>query len=157
MRRIFYALAALALAFMWLVPESFENRSQAEAADYVTEVVNLTNAERRKAGRSNLSIDSELMAATGQRAREMVRKLDHTRPDGRSWDTVLNEFRVRSYNVWGENILYNMSDRPSDAVAQWMNSPGHRANILEEDYTHIGVGVYRNREDTYVVQIFVGR
>ena len=177
----------LVLAFVWFVPEycviiqtaeggfrrehdrrdrrrderRHENTQQpqiqAQTSDYAGDIVNLTNAERRKAGFRNLGIDDELMAAASLRARELVSEFDHRRPDGRSWDTVLREYRVRSYNSWGENILYNMSDKPAEAMNQWMNSSGHHTNILSKNFTHIGVGVHRNGGRTYVVQIFVGR
>jgi uncharacterized protein YkwD len=130
---------------------------QQQPSNYAADVVNLTNAERRRAGLSDLRIDNELMAAAAQRARELERHCSHGRPDGRSWNTVLREFRVASYNSWSENILFNMSDRPADAVAQWMNSSGHRANILRRESSRIGVGVHRSGGRTYVVQLFVGR
>ena len=131
--------------------------SQTGLAGYANEVVNLSNAERRRAGLRDLVIDNEAMAAAALRARELERVFSHNRPDGRGWDTVLREYNVRSYNRWGENILYNMSSNAADAVTQWMNSPGHRANILNGNFTHIGAGVHQSGGRTYVVQIFIGR
>ena len=124
---------------------------------YVNAVINLTNVERSKAGLHNLRIDDELMASTALRAREIERKFDHARPDGRSFDTALSEFGVKSYKWCGENIVHNTSDNPADALTAWMNSSGHRANILKREYTHIGAGVHRSGDTTYVVQIFVAR
>jgi len=134
-----------------------QQQPQQQPSNYAADIVNLTNAERRRAGLSDLRIDNEAMAAAALRARELEQNFSHTRPGGRSWDTVLREFRVASHNSWAENILWNMSDRPADAMQQWMNSSGHRANILRNGYTHIGVGVHRSGGRTYVVQIFVGR
>lgn len=138
-------------------PEQVQQQPQAQASDYAGGIINLTNAERRKAGLRDLSLDPELMAATSLRARELEKSFSHNRPDGRPYDTVLRELRVKSYSSWGENILQNMSENPADAVTQWMNSSGHRANILKSEFTHIGVGVHRSGGKTYVVQIFVGR
>ena len=138
-------------------PRQTQTQTQTQVSGYAGGVVNLTNAERRNAGVRALGVDNELMAAAAQRAREMERRFDHFRPDGRSFESVLPEYRVKPHNWWGENILYNMSDKPADAVNWWMNSSGHRANILKKEYTHIGVCVYRSGGKTYVVQLFVGR
>ena len=130
---------------------------QPEAPDFANQVINLTNAERRKEGLHDLVIDNELAAAASLRAREIERKFEHTRPDGRSFATIISEFHVEPHNLRGENILYNTSDSPAYAVWQWMNSIGHRANILRREFTHIGVGVHRSARRTYVAQLFVGR
>ncbi|GHT03379.1 hypothetical protein AGMMS50276_33400 [Synergistales bacterium] len=131
--------------------------ARVEPSGSVGEVVRLSNAERRKARLGDLRVDDELMAAAAKRAAEIPPLFEQTRPDGRSWDTVLTEYGVKSYNSWGENILYNTSGQAADAMTQWMNSPGHRANILSGNYTHIGVGVYQSNGKTYFVQLFVGR
>lgn len=131
--------------------------ARVELSGSVGEVVRISNAERRKARLGDLRADDELMAAAAKRAAEIPRLFEHKRPDGRSWDTVLTEYRVKRYNSWGENILYNSSGKATDAMTWWMKSPGHRANILNGDYTHIGVGVYKSSGKTYFVQLFVGR
>ena len=146
--------AVFFLSSIWLAPAPGYGF---DARGYANKVVELTNAERRKEGLGALRIDEDLMKATAKRARELESEFGHTRPDGDDWDTVLDEFGVSPYNRWGENVLYNSSGKPGDAVEQWMNSPGHRANILNGGYTHIGVGAYQSGGLTYVVQIFVGR
>jgi len=138
-------------------PERHTHQLQGQTSHYAGGIVSQTNAERRKAGLRDLSIDNELTAAANQRARELVSRFSHTRPDGRSYETVLRECHVSAYKSWGENILYNMSEDPADAMRSWMNSSGHRANILGRDFTHIGVGVYRSGGKVYVVQLFLGR
>ncbi|GHV41278.1 hypothetical protein FACS1894187_22890 [Synergistales bacterium] len=122
-----------------------------------SEVVRIANAERSKARLSDLRVDNELTAAAAKRAAELQRLFEHRRPDGRSWDTVLSECGVKRYNSWGENILYNSSGKAADAMTWWMKSQGHRDNILNRNYTHIGVGVYQSGGKTYFVQLFVGR
>jgi uncharacterized protein YkwD len=138
-------------------PERMQRQPQAQILNYALGVINLSNSERRKAGLRELGTDNELMAAAAQRAQEIERRFEHTRPNGKNFDTVFREFSVRSYNWWGENILYNSSDDPADALKWWMNSSGHRANILGRQFTHIGVGVHRSGGMIYVVQLVVGR
>ena len=124
---------------------------------YAGEIIRLTNAEREKEGLRELIVDNELMEAAAQRAYEIEEVFDHVRPDGRSWDSVLLEFSVEPFNWWGENILYSTNQNPAHAMNQWMNSEGHRSNILHENFTHIGVGAYVSGNRIYVVQLFVGR
>jgi uncharacterized protein YkwD len=137
--------------------ERMQRQPQSQMSKYALSVVNLSNAERRKAGLRELAADNALMAAAARRAQELERRFEHTRPNGKKFDTVFREFNVGSYNAWGENILYNSSEDPADALKQWMNSSGHRANILGKQFTHIGVGAHRSGGKTYVVQLFVGR
>ncbi len=110
------------------------------------EVVRQVNAERRKAGLSELSVSVELTRAAAVRAREIVQKFSHTRPDGSAWSTV-------SGAAYGENIA--MGQRTADKVmAAWMSSSGHRANILRPSFGSIGVCAYVSGGVTYWVQLF---
>ena len=110
------------------------------------EVARQVNAERRKAGLSELSVSAELTRAAAVRAREIVQKFSHTRPDGTAWSTV-------SKAAYGENIA--MGQRTADKVmAAWMSSSGHRANILRPSFGSIGVCAYVSGGVTYWVQLF---
>ena len=110
------------------------------------EVARQVNAERRKAGLSELSVSAELTRAAAVRAREIVQKFSHTRPDGTAWSTV-------SKAAYGENIA--MGQRTADKVmAAWMSSSGHRANILRPSFGSIGVCAYVSSGVTYWVQLF---
>lgn len=104
----------------------------------VYEAIRLINAERTKAGLPELAIDSDLMEIAAVRAEEMVTKYGHTRPDGSSWDTIFAEMGVDMPHPHGENA--GSQGTASKQIASWMNSSGHKANILNSDVTRIGVG-----------------
>jgi uncharacterized protein YkwD len=130
----------------------------------VDEIIRSSNAERKKVGLRELRRDDEAMEAASRRASELEDSFSHTRPGGRSFDTVFREYGVKPYQWWGENIynarsgsVANNTFSGAEAVNWWMNSPGHRANILNKNYTHIGVGVYRSGNKIYLVQLFAGR
>jgi uncharacterized protein YkwD len=119
---------------------------------YVEQVVDLVNAERAKAGLSALTMTSELNAAAQIRAQETTQSFSHTRPNGSSFSSVLKESGI-SYRGAGENIAWGQAT-PEDVVTAWMNSEGHRANILNKNYTSIGVGYYLNGSTPYWSQLF---
>ena len=111
------------------------------------------NIERSKAGLSALSTNSTLTAAEDKRAQETKQSFSHTRPNGSSFSTVLKEFNI-SYRTAGENIAYGQRT-PQEVVTGWMNSPGHRANILNANFGKIGIGVYQASNGTiYWTQLF---
>lgn len=126
--------------------------SGSSQTSYAAQVVSLVNAERAKHGLSALTMDSSVTAAAQVRAGELYRSFSHTRPDGRSCFTALREAGA-SYSGAGENIAYGQ--RSPEAVMQaWMNSSGHRANILSNKYTKIGVGYTVKNGVTYWTQMF---
>ena len=87
------------------------------------------------------------------RAKEIVSSFSHTRPNGTSCFTVLNEIGAK-YTSAGENIAKGQKT-PEQVVEAWMNSPSHRANILSSKYTKLGVGCYFNGSNTYWAQMFL--
>lgn len=103
-------------------------------------VASLVNAARQDAGLSELELDADLCAAAQARAQEIAQSFSHTRPDGSSCFTVLEEFGI-SYRAAGENIAMGQRT-PEEVMDGWMNSSGHRANILNGTFTSIGVGYY---------------
>jgi len=104
-------------------------------------LVDLVNEERSKAGLAPLTMVAETNTAAGIRAKEIYSSFAHERPDGSKYRTVLDECNV-SYSYCGENVAYGY--RSPDAVMDgWMNSEGHKANILNERFTKIGVGHYK--------------
>ena len=120
---------------------------------YTQQVVDLVNAERGKEGLSPLTIDPKVEKAATVRANEIQSNFDHTRPNGSSFSTALAEQGV-TYRGAGENIAWGQRT-PQEVVTAWMNSPGHRANIMNKSYTHIGVGNTQNSSGTqYWVQLF---
>ena len=115
-------------------------------------VASLVNAARRDAGLSELELDADLCAAAQARAQEIAQSFSHTRPDGSSCFTILEEFGV-SYRAAGENIAMGQRT-PEEVMDGWMNSSGHRANILSSNYTQIGVGYVA--QGNYWTQLFIG-
>lgn len=121
-------------------------------SSYASEVLRLVNIERSKAGLSALTTNSTLTAAANKRAQETKQSFSHTRPNGTSAFTVLGEYGV-SYRTAGENIAYGQRS-PQEVVTGWMNSPGHRANILKSSFGKIGIGVYESNGVIYWTQLF---
>lgn len=121
---------------------------------YESEVVTLVNTERAKYGLKALSIDSGAVSVAHIRAKEIVRSFSHTRPDGRSCFTAAADSGL-SYRMAGENIAYGYA-APAQVVKGWMNSEGHRKNILSSSFTKIGVGCYESSGVLYWSQFFIG-
>ena len=106
-----------------------------------SEVIRLTNIERVKAGRSPLQYHAGLQRAAMVRAEEITRKFSHTRPDGTDSSTALYENGVACDG--GENIAAGQKT-PEAVVRAWMNSSGHKATMMQQSITHIGVGVCKS-------------
>ena len=124
-----------------------------DIASFAYEVVDLVNEERAKNGLRMLKVDENLMNAAQKRAVETKTSFSHTRPNGQKFSTVLSEFGI-SYRSAGENIAYGQKT-PADVVNAWMNSSGHRANILNSSYTTIGVCCYKSGNTYYWSQLFI--
>ena len=107
-------------------------------SDQEWSVLKLTNTQRLGNGLRPLSTFKTLQQAARKRSGEIVTKFDHDRPDGSSCFTVLSEYGI-TYGYAGENIAAGYST-PALAVNGWMNSPGHKANILYGDFVHMGAG-----------------
>lgn len=137
------------------IPETNEPDTDTPADEhaFISVVVNLVNEERAKENLSPLTIDSKVQAAAQVRAQECEQLFSHTRPDGTSFSTALKEQNV-TYRSAGENIAWGQQT-PQEVVTAWMNSPGHRANIMNANFTTIGVGYYENANGTdYWCQLF---
>lgn len=120
---------------------------------YVQQVINLVNEERAKAGLSPLNASSAVSDAAYIRSKEITQNFSHTRPNGSSFSTVLQQNGI-SFSSSGENIAYGQRT-PQEVMNTWMNSSGHRANILNRNYTTIGVGCYQAANGTlYWTQLF---
>ena len=119
------------------LPETDGSLSSTEQS-YIAQVVKLVNEERAKNGLSALTYDATLQSAAQVRAEEIVKSFSHTRPNGSNFSSVLKEFGITARRS-GENIAWGQKT-PKEVVTAWMNSSGHRANILNANYTKIGVG-----------------
>ena len=109
-------------------------------------VLNLVNKERTKKGLKSLVMDKNLLSAAMLRAAETVIYFDHTRPTGMNFSTA-------SSKIAGENIAAGQST-PNQAMNSWMNSQGHRENILKSSYNSIGIGCVKVDGKYYWVQCF---
>ena len=116
-------------------------------------VIALVNSEREKEGLPPLApVSGALREAARTRGREASEAFSHTRPDGRSWSTALEDCGV-SFRKAGENLAFGQPE-PEEAVAAWMASEGHRANILG-DYTGTAVSCRRAGGALYWAQLFI--
>ena len=124
---------------------------------YAQEVLDLVNAERANAGLAPLTLDSSLNAAARVRAKEITTKWGHTRPNGGNPKSAVEEQGISPSSV-AENISAGRWSA-SEVVNAWMASDGHRANILNPNYTKMGLGSVKvdndpNRYGIYWAQLF---
>lgn len=110
------------------------------------------NAARAQNGLSALTLDANMNRAAAVRAAELAKSFSHTRPNGSRGLTALNEAGV-SYRTAGENIASGQQTAQA-VVSAWMNSSGHRANILSSSFGRMGVGQATIGGRTYWVQLF---
>lgn len=131
-----------------------EQTNNTDTSRYVQEVLDLVNKEREAAGLAPLTLDEKLNEAAKVRAQEITSNFSHTRPDGTEPFTVLQEYGC-SYMAAGENIAAGQST-PAEVVGSWMNSEGHRANILSPNFAKLGVGYCQadSGYNHYWVQLF---
>lgn len=114
---------------------------------YVDEVVKLVNEARAEAGVPALVLDVNLRKAAQVRAAECVGTFSHTRPDGTSYKTAIQQAGVES-TYTGENVATGHTT-PKMVVARLLKSEGHRANILNPNFTKIGIGLEKNAGNRY--------
>lgn len=123
--------------------------TNAAAANFAAEVLRLVNVERNAEGLPALSAgDAASHRAAAVRAAEIQQSFSHTRPNGSEWYSALYEAGVTYYGA-GENIAWGQRT-PAAVVNAWMNSPGHRSNIMSISYTHLAVCF----DNYYWVQLF---
>lgn len=118
-----------------------------------TKVIQLTNAERRRNGLPDLQADTSLSKVAREKSNDMQAKgyFSHTSPTYGSPFDMMRDFGI-SYRSAGENIAKGQQS-PEQVVQAWMNSEGHRKNILSADFTHIGVGY--SQQGNYWTQMFI--
>nr|WP_317359284.1 CAP domain-containing protein [uncultured Tyzzerella sp.] len=117
------------------------------------EVVRLVNIERQKAGLAPLKIDTKLSNVARLKSEDMKKKgyFSHTSPTYGSPFDMLKQFNI-TYKTAGENIAKGQKTAQS-VVDAWMNSEGHRRNILSKSFTHIGVG----ESSKHWTQLFISK
>ncbi|WP_433531928.1 CAP domain-containing protein [Micromonospora sp. CA-263727] len=123
------------------------------ATSEAAEVVALVNAERAKAGCDALSIDEKLMTAAQRHSQDQAdtQNMSHTGSDGSDPGTRIDRVGY-AWRTYGENVAWNQKT-PAAVMEAWMNSPGHKANILNCAFTEIGVGV-ASSNGPYWTQVF---
>lgn len=136
---------------------SSSNTSTTGMSQDELEVFNLINEQRTKNGLTALKSDSEVLNVARIKAKDMVDNnyFSHTSPTYGSPFNMLTNFKV-SYKTAGENIAGNSSNIA--AVTAWMNSAGHKANILNSAFNYTGIGVVKSSKYGKVyVQMFIGK
>ncbi|MFF5789237.1 CAP domain-containing protein [Streptomyces sp. NPDC012693] len=139
------------------VPQGAARAAEApkgEAAGFVQDVVGLVNAEREKAGCGSLREEPRLRAAAQKHADDMSARdyYAHDSPEGRNGGDRMSDAGYE-WSAWAENI-HRGPKAPSAAMADWMESSGHRANILNCAFKDVGVGVALGADGPWWVQTF---
>ena len=149
-------------------PSTSYNASSAPAAAAVAvtgderRAFELINAERQRRGLHPLVMDGALARIARQHSDDMARGryLSHTDSNGLDLRGRADALGLRNWKAIAENIAYNQgySDPTAFAVERWMISTQHRENVLNDEYTHAGVGVVRASDGTYYfTQVFMRR
>ena len=134
MKKIVALLTAIALLLSFALPA---------AASQTAELLRLTNEQRAAHGAPAVRNDHAALNAAAQlRAREAAQLWSHTRPDGSNWSTVLAQFDITGFRSASENLAFTSVNNPANAINIWMNSPEHRANLLDASHDLVGLGVY---------------
>jgi len=123
--------------------------------NYEERVAQLVNIEREKNGLQPLAFDSSISNVARAKSKDMADNnyFAHQSPTYGSAGDMLRNFGI-NWSAWGENIASGQKT-PEIVVNAWMNSPGHRANILSSNFSKIGVGYVTNSNGTpYWTQIF---
>lgn len=122
------------------------------------EVLEIVNKERKSNGLKPLTLNKELSSVATIKSQDMIDKgyFDHTSPTYGSPFDMMKSFGI-SYKAAGENIAKGQKT-PSEVMNSWMNSSGHRANILSSNFTELGVGIAKDSKGTiYWTQMFIGK
>lgn len=127
-----------------------------------TRLFDLINEERRSRGRGPLAWDGELTSVARRHSQNMGRQqfFNHVDRDGRDLTGRAEAHGLRGWRALAENIAYNQGydDPEAFAVERWMISAKHRENILNGEFTHAGLGVYRSGDGrVYFTQVFMKR
>lgn len=121
-------------------PAQKQTAPTAGISKFAQQVIDLTNVQRQQNGLSPLKADTKLSGVALKKSQDMQQKnyFSHTSPTYGSPFDMMRDFGV-TYSSAGENIAMGQRT-PQEVVQAWMNSEGHRKNILNRDFTHIGVG-----------------
>lgn len=131
---------SVALAVIILLCATLTPKADAKTQDeyYENALLFWTNVERERNGLSPLKTTDALDNASETRAKELITKYDHTRPNGKRWTTIFAANGI-SYGCAAENIAVGYKT-PCEVVGAWMESSGHRSNILSSKFKYMGSG-----------------
>lgn len=129
-----------------------DETTKTSQSQFEQQVLDLVNQERSKVGLKSLSMNSELSKMAMVKAKDMYDNnyFDHNSPKHGSPFDMMKEFGIQ-YSSAGENIAKGQNS-PTQVMNDWMNSPGHKANILKDSFTQIGIAYYNGEW----VQEFIG-
>lgn len=135
--------------------ENNQTEADGQLSQYEQEVVDLTNKEREQHGLSPLQVDTELSKVAREKSNDMATNgyFSHNSPVYGSPFDMMKDYGI-DYMTAGENIAKGQQT-PEEVVNAWMNSDGHRANILNGEFTHIGVGFVE--QGNHWTQQFIGK
>lgn len=139
-------------------PSGNNTPTESVTSQQANAVLKLVNEERAKQGLKSLTLSSNLTSIANTKAKDMAvnNYFDHTSPTYGTPFQTLQHFGV-SYRSAGENIAAGQKSA-QEVMNAWMNSSGHRANILNSSYTELGVGYYAGGSyGTEWVQLFIGK
>ena len=148
-------LAVLLLLSLFCIPNA---SAISDTELYENALLFWVNTERARHGLSELKTADVLNRAAEVRAEEISRSFSHTRPNGTAHYTVLQNYGITNTYI-GENIAGGQ-DSPTEVVKEWMESSGHRKNILNDTYNYMGNGYYYSAGSYYKdhwVQFFSGQ
>ncbi|MDO5480730.1 MAG: CAP domain-containing protein [Candidatus Saccharibacteria bacterium] len=118
--------------------------------EWKRKVLALVNEERKKTGLGELTWGTTCENGAETRAKELLTKYDHTRPDGSSWQTACQI--PATGGTAGENVAAGSStSSPELVVAAWMASPTHKENILKKEFTKLSVGLVFDVNSQYKI------
>jgi len=149
------ALSIESTTFVDTVKEENFTEPPSSFSSLENSMLEAVNLERAKVSKNNVVMCDYLNECARIRAEEIVETFSHVRPDGRTFNTVLTDNGV-AFKNWGENVAKGQTS-VADVMSDWMNSPGHRNNILSEQYDYTKFGFASKTVDgiTYWVQIFI--
>ena len=127
-----------------IVNDSARANQNASTKDFPLEVLRLVNKERAKVGAQPLTFAKDLAASAYVRAVELPQKFSHTRPNGSKCFTAM----PNRGHILGENLAGGQTT-PKQVVQAWMDSKTHRENILNKQYTELGVVYYYQADSKY--------
>jgi len=145
-----YALFITAVVAVCCFPAISANAAEeyiCEYKDFVDAIGAYVNEARVEAGLNPLYVVPVLNEVADVRAEESLIDFSHTRLDGTKFYSILDEYTIDFMRA-GENLAAG-SDTPEGTFSQWKNSETHWHNIMNEKYTHIGIGIYYAPEDPY--------